>query len=186
MTRGTLISFEGLDRVGKTTQIATLKEATGAVVFRYPDRKSSIGQIIDSHLRGEIELDRRALAMLFSADRWKDWQEIEDHLRSGRCVIVDRYVDSAVAYGRANGLTREFCRTLDAGLHVPDTVVYLVADPSSLQGREAYGTEVTENSRVQNEVVEFFEEEMDARWVRIDASGSIEEVSRRIFSHLSQ
>lgn len=87
--------IEGLDRSGKSTQAATLLEVLqsrnipvkfhkfpGAYDLRIlqelllmtlfsKDRVTPIGQMIDSYLRSESELDDHVIHLLFSANRWE-------------------------------------------------------------------------------------------------------------------
>ena len=74
--RGAFILFEGVDRCGKTTQCALLLKhllglSIAAVAMRFPDRSTSVGQLIDSYLRSGKEVDDRAVHLLFSANRWE-------------------------------------------------------------------------------------------------------------------
>ena len=60
--RGAFILFEGVDRCGKTTQCARLVEALKAAgveaeLWRYPDRTTAMGQMINSYLQSKCEMD---------------------------------------------------------------------------------------------------------------------------------
>ncbi len=78
--RSPFIVFEGLDRSGKTTQIAMLKEKLAnhltVTEFKSPDRTTVIGKMIDSYLKSGIELCSRSIHLLFSANRWEQAQDI--------------------------------------------------------------------------------------------------------------
>lgn len=39
--------------------------------WRFPDRTTQIGQMINSYLKGETETDDAAMHLLFSANRWE-------------------------------------------------------------------------------------------------------------------
>lgn len=76
MKRGALIVFEGVDRCGKTTQTKKLLEylkscGIAAELLRFPDRTTQTGKIIDSYLVNGVELDDKAVHLLFSANRWE-------------------------------------------------------------------------------------------------------------------
>ena len=92
-----LIVFEGLDRSGKSTQVRLLNEAlnTGnnraAEVWRYPNRTTSIGKLINSYLNKEIEMEDHAVHLLFSANRWETVNDMKALLNNGTHLIMDRY-----------------------------------------------------------------------------------------------
>ena len=77
--RGAFIVFEGADRAGKSTQCQKLVEhlrASGvaAELWRFPDRTTAIGKMINSYLTSQSEIDDAAVHLLFSANRWeKRW-----------------------------------------------------------------------------------------------------------------
>ena len=92
MGRGTFILFEGVDRCGKTTQSGMLKEylrgkSMNAENIRFPERKSAIGQLIDSYLQSTSNLNDQSIHLLFSANRWEQSNSIEEKLNSG-CHLV--------------------------------------------------------------------------------------------------
>lgn len=74
--RGALIVVEGLDRSGKSTQCAKLRsflESSGhpTELWRFPDRETSVGQMISAYLSNKSQLDDRTIHLLFSANRWE-------------------------------------------------------------------------------------------------------------------
>lgn len=75
-SRGALIVLEGLDRSGKTSQSSKMHsflEGLGFPVesWRFPDRNTSVGQMISSYLANKSQLDDRTIHLLFSANRWE-------------------------------------------------------------------------------------------------------------------
>lgn len=75
-SRGALIVLEGLDRSGKTSQssrLLTYLEGRGHSVelWRFPDRSTSVGQMISSYLSNKSQLDDHTIHLLFSANRWE-------------------------------------------------------------------------------------------------------------------
>lgn len=74
--RGALVVLEGLDRSGKTTQVKLLEqrfveEGKRVKVMRFPDRSTPIGQMIDSYLKSDVDMDDHVIHLLFSANRWE-------------------------------------------------------------------------------------------------------------------
>lgn len=75
-SRGALVVLEGLDRCGKTTQSTRLVKHLESLgysteLWRYPDRSTSVGQMISSYLSNKSQLDDRTIHLLFSANRWE-------------------------------------------------------------------------------------------------------------------
>lgn len=101
---GTLISFEGIDGCGKTTQISRLAKALSdrgieVRVYREPGGNPVSENIRSMLLDPANDLDPVTEILLFSAAR----SELVSHhmlpdLRQGRVVILDRFFDSTTAY----------------------------------------------------------------------------------------
>lgn len=103
--RGALIVFEGVDKVGKSTQCQLLVKALQsqnikAEYIRFPNR-TTIGSIIEKYLQGSRKLDDHVVHLLFSANRWELKDEMINKLKNGISLIIDRYAFSGVAYSAA-------------------------------------------------------------------------------------
>jgi dTMP kinase len=40
-------------------------------LWRFPDRTTSLGQMIDAYLKSSIDLNDQAVHLMFSANRWE-------------------------------------------------------------------------------------------------------------------
>jgi dTMP kinase len=104
---GRLIAIEGIDGAGKTTLARGLVAALpDLVVLREPG-----GAAVSERVRAlvadpSLEVDPRAEALLFAAARAQLVAEvIRPLLEAGRDVVLDRFVDSSLAYqGAGRGL----------------------------------------------------------------------------------
>lgn len=137
---GLFIAFEGGEGAGKTTQaeafVAWLRRQGIEVVKTFEPGATAIGRRIREILldRGAEELDARAEALLYAADRAQHVAEvIRPALAEGRVVVSDRFIDSSLAYqGVARGLgVDEVLRVSEwaTGGLLPDLVVFLNVDP---------------------------------------------------------
>jgi dTMP kinase len=141
-----LITVEGLDGAGKSTLVAGLARALDAIVLREPGGVELSERIRALVADPALHVDPRAEALLFAAARA---QLVAERLRplldSGATVVLDRFVDSSLAYqggGRGLGVreVRDLNRFATGGL-VPDRTLLLRIDPSAglarIAGREA-------------------------------------------------
>lgn len=106
--RGRLVTFEGIDGSGKTSVsrmvCRRLRGEGVSCVWTCEPTRSWLGRAVN---RGSEErLSAYTEALLFMADRSEHTREIWEHLRRGRNVICDRYLDSTIAYQGAR-LARE-------------------------------------------------------------------------------
>ena len=183
--RGAFILFEGVDRCGKTTQSTRLVEtlkASGvdAELWRYPDRTTGMGQMINAYLQSKTEMDDGAIHLLFSANRWEKRAAMEEKLSSGVTLVVDRYSYSGVAFTAAKGvpgLDLEWCKAPERGLLRPDAVLYLNMPIEAAQKRGGFGEERYETSDLQKAVRANFEQLTEDWWTIVDATGTVEEVA---------
>ncbi|XP_006280828.2 thymidylate kinase isoform X2 [Capsella rubella] len=183
--RGALIVLEGLDRSGKSTQCAKLLsflEGLGhpTELWRFPDRETSVGQMISAYLSNKSQLDDHTIHLLFSANRWEKRSLMEEKLKTGTTLIVDRYSYSGVAFSAAKGLTIDWCKAPEVGLLAPDSVLYLDISPERAAERGGYGDERYERVEFQKKVADFYQTLRDSSWKRIDAGEAMEEVEKKI------
>ena len=154
MRRGLLIVIEGVDGAGKTTQcdrvIKWLQQSGRQVVtFDFPGYdRSMFGKIIGGFLKGDfgdpVIADPFQSTLLFAGDRLHDQARIVEALERGCHVVLNRYVQSNVAYScaklRLTGRRSEVARFLSfsdsiehqsCGLPRADLVVLLDIDPEN-------------------------------------------------------
>src|SRR3954451_8796806 len=139
---GLFVTFEGVDRAGKTTQARMLQDALGerAVAVREPGGTPAGERIREILKDGSIELDARAEALLFAAARAELVEQvIKPALQDGKVVVSDRYLDSSLAYqGVARGLGMEEVARVNewatAGLQ-PDLTLLLSLPPNAAASR---------------------------------------------------
>lgn len=184
-SRGALIVLEGLDRSGKTSQSSRLLSSLeglghSAELWRFPDRTSSVGQMISAYLSNKSHLDDRTIHLLFSANRWEKRALMESKLKSGTTLIVDRYSYSGVAFSSAKGLDVDWCKAPEVGLLAPDLVVYLNIPPEKAAERGGYGDERYEKLEFQKKVAECYNTLRDASWKVVDACQPIEDIERQL------
>ena len=162
VTRGRLITVEGLDGAGKTTLVAGLARLLAAreidvLVLREPGGVELAERIRELVKDPALDVDPRAEALLYAAARAQlVAEEIEPLLEQGRWVLLDRFVDSSLAYqGAGRGLGVEQVRTLNAfatGGLTPDRTLLLRVDPAL--GRERIADR--EHDRLEREEEGFF------------------------------
>ncbi|XP_053178149.1 thymidylate kinase [Scomber japonicus] len=190
--RGALIVLEGVDRAGKTTQCNKLVQAlqqNGQPVemMRFPDRSTTIGQLISSYLEKKSDLEDHTVHLLFSANRWELVPLMKKKLEQGTTLVVDRYAFSGAAFTSAKpGFCLDWCKQPDVGLPKPDLVMFLQLSPAEAALRGQFGEERYETSAFQKAVQQKFEQLMkdpSVNWQIIDASQSVEDVHKNIANH---
>lgn len=137
--KGKLITFEGIDRAGKSTQIGLLREHyelqnRPLSVYREPGG-TELGEHIRSILlQADYEITPTTEFLMFSAARAQlVYEEILPALEQDQTVILDRFYDSSFAYqGYGKGVDLSLIErvTEDAiqGRH-PDKTLYLHITP---------------------------------------------------------
>jgi dTMP kinase len=160
---GRLITVEGLDGAGKTTLVAGLTRELAArgrelLVLREPGGVELSERIRVLVKDPELSVDPRAEALLYAAARAQlVAEQLVPLLESGQWVLLDRFVDSSLAYqGAGRGLGVEAIRSLNelatGGLR-PDRTLLLRIDPA--EGRARIGGR--DPDRLEREPPEFFE-----------------------------
>ena len=205
-TQGRFISFEGTEGVGKTTAIEQLCARLQARGIDYLRTREPGGSPFAERLR-DILLDPATdinddteLLLMFAARCDHMQQVILPALQRGTWVICDRFTDSTVAYqgfGRAHGDAAVRCK-IDMLIEqfveqLPELTLWL--DLPVLEGM-ARANKRSAADRFEQQATEFFTrvhkgfstlaDEQPERIQRIDALGSADEVSARIWQTVKE
>lgn len=142
MTTGKLIVIEGIDGAGKTTQVLRLMEKIpGSQVFREPGSTPAGERIRSLLLNKELDLNVQAETMLFMAARAMLMVQINDLLRDGVTVVMDRGAYSTFAYQHI--LTKQVWEIMTEFAcqgRWPDLTIWLDADVKVGRARTANKT----------------------------------------------
>jgi len=202
---GRFLTVEGIEGVGKSTQVARLSAALSErgiahVVTREPGGTPLAERIREIVLtvRDESLPPTAELLLMFAARAVHLANHVEPSLRAGRWVICDRFIDATYAYqGGGRRLSLDHIRQLQTmvqGARLPDLTVLLDAPVKQALERAHQRNAGAAADRFESERAEFFERVRDAYRARaaaepnriavIDASRSIDGVARQILQLL--
>jgi dTMP kinase len=200
---GKLISFEGSEGSGKSTQMARLAkhlQTTGREVLttREPggtEIGEQIRNIIVHNLRGD-EMTPETELLLFAASRAQHVREIiAPNLTKGVIVLCDRFLDSSTVYqGVARNLALDPVNQINqfaVGNVMPDlTIILDVPTEVSLARIKQRASDLPD--RMERENIEFYEKvregylllarSMPGRFSVIDGTQSEDAVAKKIWS----
>ncbi len=199
------IVFEGIDGAGTSTQIKKLVERgnsaeEGSFVATAEPTSGETGRFLRRMLAGDFQVDEKTNAYLFAADRCEHifgQGGVKELCESGKTVVSDRYFFSSLAYQSVScGL--ELPQLLNSPFPLPEYLFFFEINPEVSLARVNNRTghkEIYENIESQKKIASLYEKvismyESDSRLreemkiIRIDASKSIEEISKYILEIL--
>lgn len=137
--KGRLIVLEGTDGVGRSSQIALLREwleNEGYAVATSGLKRSKLAGKGLSDAMGGHTLGDVTMNLLYATDFTDRLErEILPALRAGFIMLTDRYVYSIIARALVRGTDPTWLRSVFSFALVPDIVFYLEADVSTLVSR---------------------------------------------------
>ena len=164
MARGTLITIEGLDGAGKSTLARSLADeltarATDVQLLREPGGVELSERIRALVKDPALQVHPRTEALLYAAARAQLVHErVAPLLDAGALVLLDRFVDSSLAYqgaGRSLGVEQVRAINLFAtGAVSPERTLLLRISPATGRGRAS--ERALEPDRLEREGEDFF------------------------------
>lgn len=203
--KGKLISFEGIEGSGKSTQCKLLEEYLSFKGIEILHLREPGGTSISEQIR-TILLDMNSKGMtalteflLFAASRA---QVIEEHivpaLQAGKIVLCDRYKDSSAAYqGYGRGLGLELINRIHEAMGIvlnPDLTILLDLNAEiGLQRaivNRSKASDKNDGGRIEEEEISFHKRVRDGyleisrhhpeRIKVISAMGSINDINKKV------
>lgn len=204
-SRGILISFEGAEGCGKSTQISRIarlfQQSEEEVIVTREPGGTDVGEEI-RHLLKHSELGRSLFSeselLLFAAARAQLVREvIIPGLESGKTILSDRFLDSTTVYqGVARQLSEDPVRMINdfaAGSLVPDLTVVLDVPPEVSHKRVRMRSSDVPD-RMEEESIEFYKsvregylvlaKEVPERFVVFDGTQPEEVIESQIWEEI--
>jgi dTMP kinase len=197
------ITFEGIEGVGKSTQVAQLAAALTARKIAHIVTREPGGTPLAEKIRALV-LDAAQetlpvpaeLLLMFAARAVHLANRIEPELRAGRWVLCDRFTDATYAYqGAGRGLGTEVIATLEGfvqGERRPDLTIVLDLPIAKALERAHLRNPGASPDRFETERAEFFARVRDAylararanpqRCIVIDADRPAAQVARTVLA----
>ncbi len=202
--RGKLITFEGCEGCGKSTQVKLLKEYLDKTNQQYVISREPGGTPISEQIRSvilakeNVEMVDECEALLYAASRCQLLKTVViPAIEDGKIVVIDRFLDSSLAYqAYARGLGYDFVAAANKFAIdncMPDLTVFIDVDPDFAFKRKG-GADASD--RVELAGMDFHRkvysgyksviDKFPERFASIDGKGTIEEIHQKIISLLRE
>ena len=164
-TKGVLISFEGIDGSGKSTQIKLLKKYLAKIKKKALFTREPGGTLEAEYIRKlvlsknkKINFDKKTEILLLLAASYEHYKKlIGPAISDGKIVICDRFIDSTLAYQCTNNnklqefyfkMSRPLIKNLE-----PSLTILLDITPNKALERIS---KRKENNRYDNKDINFY------------------------------
>ena len=193
-----LIVIEGIDGAGTTTQLKRVidylkRKGVKVKSKKYPDKNNEIGKMIYQMLKEGFKCNLETKFLLYAIDMVKDIKFLSD---KSSVIVLDRYFTSTIVYQTVEGFplkdALEFARTFK--LPVPDLVIYIdIPVEVGVERMKKAGKKLDVHERniefmkkVRNKYLEIARKNIFGKWITINGSKSINDVSQDIIDALGE
>ncbi len=188
-----IVVIEGGDQAGKKTQTELLfkalkKRKIKTKTFSFPDYSTPVGREIAKYLSGKRKFPPQTIHCLLAANRWEKLNQILKAKSKNSVLIMNRYYQSNLVYGLANGMKQNWLENLDAGLPKADLVILLdVSQKESFHRKKTKRDKFEKNEKFLKKISKIYQDTAKKKqWKIIDASKSKEEVHQEILKKFSK
>lgn len=188
-----IIVIEGGDQAGKKTQTELLlkalkKRKIKTTLFSFPDYTTPIGKEIAKYLDGKRKFPPQVIHCLLAANRWEKLNQILEAQEKYSVLIMNRYYQSNLVYGIANGLKSNWLENLDSGLPKPDLVILLdVSQKESFNRKKTKRDKFEKNEEFLKKITRIYQTTAKKkRWNIVNASQPKDKVHQEILNIFSK
>jgi len=188
-----IVVIEGGDQAGKKTQTELLfkalkKRKIKTKTFSFPDYSTPVGKEIKKYLGGKRKFPPQTIHCLLAANRWEKLNQISQARSKYSVLIMNRYYQSNLIYGLANGLKQDWLENLDAGLPKADLVILLdVSQKESFHRKKTKRDKFEKNEEFLKKISKIYRDiGKKKHWKIIDASQSKEKVHQEVLKNFSK
>jgi len=188
---GKIITIEGIDKAGKSTQSIMLRSellnrGIKCQLMDFPNYTNKTGVLIYNMLDdGSFKKSHEMFHMLMSANRWEDVENINWFLEDNNVIIMDRYWQSNLVYGTCNNMSPAWLKMLDQGL--PPEVLTIVIDiePKISFDRATDRDSLEANSKLLTEARSLYKDYgLAYGWKTVNGDRPKKEVAKDIINHV--
>ncbi len=188
-----IVVIEGGDQAGKKTQTKLLfkalkKRKIKTKTFSFPDYSTPVGREIGQYLKGKRKFPPQTIHCLLAANRWEKLNEILEAQSKNSVLIMNRYYQSNLIYGLANGMKQKWLENLDAGLPKADLIILLdVSQKESFHRKKTKRDKFEKNEEFLQKISKIYREiGKKKKWKIINASQPKEKVHQEILKIFSR
>ena len=188
-----IIVIEGGDQAGKKTQTELLlkalkKRKIKTTIFSFPDYTTPIGKEIAKYLDGKRKFPPQVIHCLLAANRWEKLNQILEAKEKYSVLIMNRYYQSNLVYGIANGLKSNWLENLDSGLPKADLVILLdVSQKESFNRKKTKRDKFEKNEEFLKKITKIYRTTAKKKqWKVVNASQPKDKVHQEILNIFSK
>jgi len=188
-----IIVIEGGDQAGKKTQTELLlkalkKRKIKTTIFSFPDYTTPLGKEIAKYLDGKRKFPPQVIHCLLAANRWEKLNQILEAKEKYSVLIMNRYYQSNLVYGIANGLKPNWLENLDSGLPKADLVILLdVSQKESFSRKKTKRDKFEKNKEFLKKITRIYQTTAKKKgWKVVNASQPKDKVHQEILNIFSK
>ena len=186
-----IVVIEGIDASGKKTQTVKMSKGLGYTRFSFPEYDNTSGQLILKGLKSEVR-DSTVHQALMLYNKCLALPKITKLVDAGQSVVLDRYWQSAYAYGVEEGLSGQEMIDMHSVFPQADVNIFLDIPVDLVKQRRPNARDANESNTVKlgkvrdnyRELWDKMSHTSDKYWAVVDGTGSIDEVAAVIYDHV--
>ncbi len=190
MKSGKLITFYGINNIGKTTHAHLLTkhlcdDGFDAVYIKFPvyDLEPT-GRYLNSFLRNSTNqkqsITEEELQMWFTLNRFQFQPTLNTWLSEGKIVIAEDYIGTGIAWGMTKGADEAWLEMLNRDLRHEDFALLLEGE-RAMKAREESHIHESDNELVERARANFSHLGTRHGWKRVQIGASKEESAENIY-----